>query len=198
MICQNFSLKFLTSWVRISDSQSSPRILLQTIVHLVCRFCLLTSASVCRVREDKTDERKNHSEGTKDKSGIKSTQSHTRQQSHSTILLEYCRQNHTELEKYLESHTLNDRRQPYVSSKYLPSMFKHEHPELYRKALKRLAVGDEEMDTLVSYLCQTFPDLLVGTSHVYGYVQRLEDLVDFILCQCQCEQMDCGKTEEFE
>lgn len=83
-----------------------------------------------------------------------------------------------------------------MSGRYLPSVFKNDHPDLYGKTCQRLAVGDEDMDTLVSYLCKTFPNLLVGTSRVYGHVQRLEDLVDYILCRCQSDDMDDDRTAD--
>ena len=98
-----------------------------------------------------------------------------------TDLIEFTQSVHNDLVGYLDIHTMEPNRRPYVSTNYSVDEFKREYPQEYKRAKRRTRVSQRIMNDLTVYLCQRYRMYLVGTTHIYGRVQRMEDLVDFIL-----------------
>lgn len=106
-------------------------------------------------------------------------------------LLKYAQEIYVDILEFLGSHQLSLTEVPYVTVKYGPNQLKTEHPKIYKKIMKRLKVPQNELDDLLFYLCQRFPQFLGGTRNVTGLVQRLEEVGDFVLKKYQ----NCRKTK---
>lgn len=92
---------------------------------------------------------------------------------------------HEEITKFLQQHTLEPERRPYVNSGIPLPEFKEKHCDLYIRAKKRIHLPEYELDELLAYLCIQYSKFFTGTEGTYGYLQRLEDVCDFIIDKYQ-------------
>ena len=110
-------------------------------------------------------------------------------------LLEYVVEIRADILNYFKGHILDDRRRPYISLRD-PLKFKTEHRELYEQAVARSIVPASVRDELVEHLCSNYTEYLCAqSSRVYARLQRLEDVMDFILQQykTKCLHQETGE-----
>ena len=101
----------------------------------------------------------------------------------SVTLLEFVQSIDKDILQFLKGHTLNVMRRPFMSpSGMSPLQFSIEHKDLYDRAMTRTNIPESERDSLVEYLCQKYTGYLCSQpGQVYGRLQRLEDVMDFVL-----------------
>ncbi len=96
-------------------------------------------------------------------------------------LIKFAQAIHGDIGNFLGCHDMCETRQPYVSLSYSPTQLKNDFPQVYEKIVKRISFEQGDIDMLNNYLVKEFSEYLVGTTCIYGLVQRLEDVCDFIM-----------------
>ena len=86
-----------------------------------------------------------------------------------------------DIEGFLSSHKLETQRRPCVTSFAQWDQFKHKHPGIHAKMKARLQVPDGDLYALNDYLCDVYSDQLRGNGPAFIMMQKLEDIVDFVV-----------------
>lgn len=96
-------------------------------------------------------------------------------------VVEFAASINCEILEFLKNHTLPKKVRCGVSVSNPPSRIELNNLELYTKMKKRASLQDEQMDRLLMYLMAHYRDNLASSHEVLEHVERLEDVVDFIL-----------------
>ena len=96
-------------------------------------------------------------------------------------IVEFAEKRKRDIDRFLSEHKLETQRRPFARSLAQMDQFEQKHPELYAKMKARLRVPDDELYALNDYLCDVYCEQLRGNGPAFLMMQKLEDLVDFVV-----------------
>ena len=96
-------------------------------------------------------------------------------------IVEFAEKRKRDIDHFLFEHKLETQRRPFARSLAQMDQFEQKHPELYAKMKARLRVPDDELYALNDYLCDEYCEQLRGNGPAFLMMQKLEDLVDFVV-----------------
>ena len=96
-------------------------------------------------------------------------------------IVEFAEKRKRDIDHFLSEHKLETQRRPFARSLAQMDQFEQKHPELYAKMKARLRVPDDELYALNDYLCDEYCEQLRGNGPAFLMMQKLEDLVDFVV-----------------
>ena len=96
-------------------------------------------------------------------------------------IVEFAEKRKRDIDHFLSEHKLETQRRPFARSLAQMDQFEQKHPDLYAKMKARLRVPDDELYALNDYLCNEYCEQLRGNGPAFLMMQKLEDLVDFVV-----------------
>ena len=96
-------------------------------------------------------------------------------------ILKFAKNRKREIDKFLSEYQLETQRRPCVRSLGQMYQFEQKHPEIFARMKARLEIPDGDLYALNNYLCEVYCDELRGDGPAFLMMQKLEDIVDFIV-----------------